>query len=206
MSESGQQSERPAPKSSPANHPWPLNVFIQEWPNVKAARVSFALCVLALTVLFGGGIYWFLDHLYSAEIRGKNAELAQKAETIRTISEERDKANRENEKLSKQYEGLRIYRAQDAPPIKMKSLILAQQIHGFTKDWKDTDPPNVQSDNVQKYLQRFGLRASIMRDDLDQNGQQSDAFDKVMYNFSGNYQDVRTIASEIEKLARNLPD
>ena len=173
---------------------------------MKAARVSFTLCVLALTVLFGGGIYWFVDHLYSAEIRGKNAELEQKAETIRTISEERDKANRENEKLSKQYEGLRIYRAQDAPPLKKKALILAQQIRDFTKDWKDTDPLNVQPDNVFKYQQRFGLRASIMRDDLDQNGQQSEAFDKVMYNFSGNYADVRTIASEIEKLARNLPD
>ena len=45
-----------------------------------------------------------------------------------------------------------------------------------------------------------------MRDDLDQNGQHSDAFDKVMYDFSINYADVRTIASEIEKLAENLPD
>jgi hypothetical protein len=45
-----------------------------------------------------------------------------------------------------------------------------------------------------------------MRDDLDQNGQQSDTFDKVMYNFSSNYSDVRTIATEIEKLAKNLTE
>ncbi len=91
-------------------------------------------------------------------------------------------------------------------PLKKTALILAQQIRDFIKNWKDTDPPDIRYPNIQKYLQRFGLRASIMRDDLDQNGQQSDEFDNVMYHFDDNYQQVRTIASEIERLANKLPD
>ena len=42
--------------------------------------------------------------------------------------------------------------------------------------------------------------------DLDQSGQQSDPLDKVMYNFSFSYENVRTIADEMEKLANNLPE
>lgn len=206
MSRSRPQSEQSAPKLSQAEHPWPLSLVVKEWPNVKASLVSFTICVLALAVIIGMGLYWFLDHSYSAEIRGKNAALEQKEERIRTISEERDRANRENEKLSKQVEGLRIYRAQDAPPLKKKALILAEQIKAFTKDWKDTDPPNVQHENVRNYWNRFGLRASIARDELDQSGQQSEAFDKVMYDFDASYASVRTIASEIGRLAGNLPD
>jgi hypothetical protein len=54
---------------------------------------------------------------------------------------------------------------------------------------------------------KFGTRASLMRDDLDQNGQDSKDFDAVMFNFiPGNYKQVRTIAASIEKLANNLPD
>jgi DNA repair exonuclease SbcCD ATPase subunit len=139
-------------------------------------------------------------------IPGKDAELSQKNETIRTVSEERDRANRENGQLTKQVDQLRIYRGQDAPPLKRKALILAQQIQDFTKDWRDTDSPEVQNETVFKYLTRFGLRAQIIRDDLDQNGQLSEALDNVMYNFGYNYKDVRKIAEEIEKLAKKLPE
>jgi len=194
------------PKTSTAQHPWPLNVIVQELPIIKAAPISFAICVLASGVLSFLGIFWLVNQMYSAEVRGKNAELQQKAETIRTISEERDRANRDSEKLSKQVEGMRIYRAQDAPPLKKKAFILAEQIRDFTKSWKDTDPQNVQFDNVQKYQQRFGLRAAIMRDDLDQSGQHSDTFDKAMDNFTMKYGEVQTIATEIEKLASHLSD
>ena len=176
---------------------------IQEgWPAIKKAPWQFTGAVMAVCLLLWLAMHW----RYGALLDRKDAELAQKNETIRTISEERDKANRENDKLVKQIEGLRIYRGQDAPPLKRKARILSQQIREFTKDWRDTDPPNVQNDTVFGYLNRFGLRAQIIRDDLDQNGQHSDAFDKVMFNFGYNYRDVRTIADEIEKLANKLPD
>lgn len=165
---------------------------------MKKFVVHFAfLAVGALAVLF----------LYEKFIiPGKDANLAQKDETIRTVSEERDAANRENDKLRRDNEWLKNYRSKETMPLKQSALLLARQIHEYIKDWKDTDDPGKKESNIQKYLQRFGLRASIMRDDLDQNGQHSDAFDKVMYNFSFNYEDVRTIADQIEKLANNLPD
>jgi len=180
----------------------PLEQIEKGWPAVKQAPWHFLGAVVVLV-----SVGWVVISLhYAMVMQGKDAELGQKNETIRTISEERDKANRENEKLAKQIEQLRIYRGQDAPPLKQKALILAQQIREFTKDWKDTDSPDAQNETVHKYLNRFGLRAQIIRDDLDQSGQQSDTFDNVMYNFGYSYKDVRTIADEIEKLAKNLPD
>lgn len=96
--------------------------------------------------------------------------------------------------------------AQNSPSLKKRALTLAQQIQEFTVGWKDVDSENTKSDNVDKYLTRFGLRARIMRDDLEQSGQSSDVFNKAMYEFSSNYKDVHTIQSEIERLAKNLPD
>ena len=181
----------------PEGH-WIFAALKREWPALKKFFIHLAC--------FTAGAIFILFLYEKFLIPGKDS-------TIISLQQEKDKLNndlqredRENDKLVKQVDNLRIYRAQDAMPLKKKALILAQQIQNFTKDWKDTDSPNVQADNVQKYLQRFGLRASIMREDLDQNGQQSDALDKVMYNFSSNYQDVRAIASEVERLAKNLSE
>ena len=140
------------------------------------------------------------------QLNTKQIIIDGKQSQIDFISKRLEDTQRENEKLQKQVEDLRIYRAQDALPIKKKALILAKQIQDFTKNWKDSDPDDIKADNVNKYLNRFGLRAQIMRDDLDQNGQQSDSFDNVMYNFSHTYEQVKLIASEIEHLAKNLPD
>lgn len=164
----------------------------EAWKTVRKAPTPFITCTVIASGILCIGCYWFVDHLYAA--------------TLQTVKEERDRTNRENDKLAKQVEGLRIYRSNDQIPLKKKALILAEQIRDFTKNWKNTDPPEVQNQNVGKYLNRFGLRAQIMRDDLDQNGQTSERFDKVMFEFSGSYSDVRTIASEIERLAEKLPD
>jgi hypothetical protein len=138
------------------------------------------------------GCYWFVDHLYAA--------------TLQTVREQRDGVYKDNDRLSKQVEGLRIYRSNDSVPLKKKALLLAQQIRDFTRGWKDSDPPEVKGSNGEKYLNRFGLRASNIRDDLDQNGQQSDALDKVMFDFDRSYDEIHTIESEIQKLAEKLPD
>jgi hypothetical protein len=180
----------------------PLDRIEKGWPAIKQVPWHFFGAVAVLV-----GVGWLVISLhYSMVMQGKDAELGQKNETIRTISEERNKTDRDNEKLLKQISDLRIYRGQDAPPLKKKALILAQQIRDFTQDWKDTDTPGVKIENVYKYASRFGIRASLLRDDLDQNGQQSDTFDKVMYNFRGSYEDVRTIAAEVERLAKKLPE
>ena len=83
---------------------------------------------------------------------------------------------------------------------------LSRQIHEYIKDWKDSDSPQVQYQNVQNYLQRFGQRTSLMRDDLDRAGEDSSQFDGIMFHFQGSYKEVRLIADSIENLAEKLPD
>jgi hypothetical protein len=210
------KSTDPAAAKSPepaAELPWYIAQIKKEKSTMKGAPFSFVICVIICTTLLGIGIFTVDQWHYSgtiaekeATIEQKDANLGQKDETIRTISEERDSANRNNDKLARDNEWLRNYRSKETMPLKQNAIILARQIHEFIKDWKDTDDPVKKEINVQKYLQRFSLRASIMRDDLDQSGQHSDDFDKVMYNFSYSYGDVRTIADQIEKLANDLPD
>ena len=202
MAEISQSQSESATKIHPI-----VEFFHKEWRVVKSPSFWIAIGIIAI------GLFWLEERHYSgtiaekdATISRKDAELGQKDETIRTVSEERDSANRENDKLTRDNEWLRNYRSKETMPLKQNALILARQIHDFIKDWKDTDQSDTAYHNVQKYLQRFGLRASIMRDDLDQSGQHSDAFDNVMYNFDYSYKDVRTIADQIEKLANNLPD
>jgi hypothetical protein len=199
---------KPAPESAPPKEvalPWYIALFRRAKSTIIAAPVSFISCVLVCTGILGGGIYWLVDHLYSAEVRGKDAALIQKDSEIQNVVQERDANVRQNGKLSKEIEQLKIYRGADQLPLKKTALILASQIRDFTKDWKDTDDPGVRYHNVKKYWERFGFRPSIVRDDLDQNGQHSDDFDKAINNYDKDYKDVRIIASELERLANNLP-
>jgi len=168
--------------------------FRRELTTVKQAWVFFSLIVGA-----GIALAYGFDRAYI---------IAGQEVTIKRLKEEMNFISRDSDKLAKEVDQLRIYRSRDMMPLKKTALILAQQIREFTRNWKDTDPPNLRYPNIQRYLQRFGLRASIMRDDLDQNGQQSDDLDKVMNNFyrECDYQEVRTIAFQIETLANKLPD
>jgi hypothetical protein len=109
----------------------------EAWKTVRTAPIPFVVCTLIASAVTCTACYWFVDHLYAA--------------TLLTVREERDKANRDNEKLSKQVEALRIYRANDNIPLKKRALILAQQIRDFTKNWKDDDPPEVQERNARNY-------------------------------------------------------
>ena len=83
---------------------------------------------------------------------------------------------------------------------------MSHDIQEFIKEWKDSDPQSVKDDNVEQYLGHFAIRAQNMRDDLEQNGIQSGDFNKVMFNFSRSYDDVRIIASELNKLCSQMPD
>src|SRR5438067_8727206 len=103
-------------------------IWHKEWPVVRGAPVSFVICSLLCSAVAASATYWFVDHLYGGTINQKDA-------TLRMIEEERDRSNRENEKLLKQIEALRIYRGNDQLPLKKKVVILAKQIRDFTKDW-----------------------------------------------------------------------
>jgi hypothetical protein len=169
------------------------------WLNLKAAWKAVA-SIAVICFVAGFLVAWNLV------VASKNAAI----ETLQISNSDKqsriDDLLKDAEKSSHQIAELRTYRGQDVLPLKKKALILAQQIREYIAGWKDTDDDNTKSQNVQNYLQRFGLRAQIMRDDLDQSGQQSKAFDKAMYDFQSNYQDVRTISAEVEKLGKNLPD
>ncbi len=195
-----------AKDSAPAELPWYIAWIRKERATVTGAPFSFVSCVLICTVLASVSIFTIEQWHYSGTITANDATIVQKDAAIATITAEKDALKDANERLDRVNQELRTYRGKDAPPLKQNALILARQIKEFIKDWKDTDPVEKVYPNVQKYIQRFGLRTSIMRDDLDQNGQHADSFDKVMYDFEYKYSDVRTIADEIEKLAQNLPD
>ena len=196
----------PANDAAPAELPWYIAWIRKEKATVTGAPFSFVSCVLICTVLASVSIFTINQWHYSGTITAKDATIVQKDAAIATITAEKDSFKDANERLDRVNQQLRTYRGKDALPLKQNAIILARQIKDFIKDWKDSDPEEKAVPNVQKYIQRFGLRASIMRDDLDQNGQHSDDFDRVMYNFEYKYSDVRTIAAEIEKLAQNLPD
>lgn len=186
----GRTKEQAPDITEPKKFAW--HQISTNWHHLRAASLAVA-SIVVIAFVSGFLLAW-------------NMVVASKDATIETLKTAKEIEDKENEKLRGQVVDLRAYRAQDAMPLKKKALILVQQIREFMAGWKDTDAGNVQSDNVQKYLNRFGLRAQIMRDDLDQNGQHSDVFDKVIYDFSANYHDVRTIATEIERLGKNLPD
>lgn len=162
------------------------------WHHIKAALLP----VLILVILSFG-----LGFLLAYQL-----VLASKDSTIENLRTANELLYKENEKLSRQVSELRIYRTDSRLGLKQKALILSQQIREFIAPWKDSDSPDTVNANVWKYLKRFGLRASIIRDDLDQTGQHSDAFDRVIDDFQSSYADVRTIAEEIERLAQKLPD
>ncbi|MGA3284729.1 MAG: hypothetical protein ABSD57_09765 [Verrucomicrobiota bacterium] len=197
------ESFTPQPPKPPENatkiHPV-VEFLWKEWRVIKNPSFYIAVGIIAI------GLFWLEERHYGGTIVEKDATIVQNEATIRNVSEQRDSANRENDKLARDNEWLRNYRSKETMPLKQNALILARQIHDYIKDWKDTDSPDQKYQHVQKYLQRFGLRASIMRDDLDQSGQHSDDFDKVMYDFQMTYPEVRIIADEIEKLANKLPD
>src|SRR6266436_3373799 len=90
-------------------------------------------------------------------------------------------------------------------PIKQQTLRLAAQIREFIRDWKDSDDEAVQRQNVDKYITRFGHTALAVRDSLDQHGVRSPELDKLMFEFSYNYKDVRAIPVELERLANSAP-
>ena len=84
------------------------------------------------------------------------------------------------------------------PPIKQQTLRLAVQIREFIRDWNDSDDETVQRENVDKYMTRFGHAALAMRDGLDQHGVRSPELDKLMFEFSNSYKDVRAIPAELK--------
>jgi hypothetical protein len=79
--------------------PWYIAWVRKEKATMRGAPFSFVSCVIICTVLLGIGLFWLEERHYAGIIAEKDATIVQKDETARTISEERDKSNRENERL-----------------------------------------------------------------------------------------------------------
>ncbi|HEV7923765.1 MAG TPA: hypothetical protein VGR14_00305 [Verrucomicrobiae bacterium] len=173
-----------------------------EWRVLKTASFYIAVAIT------GVGVFWLAERHYGATIAEKEATVTAKDATITTLTVQLSGADRENEKLTKRVENLSIYHGKDAPPLKANALILAGQIHKFIKDWKGTEQEEPQF--ISKYMLRFGERAVVVRNDLDQNNEQSDLLDQTMddwsYHGKSGVGPAKIIADEIEKLANHLPD
>jgi len=162
------------------------------------AKIAF-FGLAAVGIMVGWRVCSFYDGKV-ADLKEAGVQSYAKSQSgiLAQITEERDRLRVEKSDLSKEVGDLKIYHGKDAPPLRKRALILAQQIHDFIKDKKDLD--------YGQYMGRFSSRVVHMRDDLDQNGQDSEALDKEMTSFRGTIEDVRIIADEIEKLADKLSD
>jgi F0F1-type ATP synthase membrane subunit b/b' len=217
-------AEPELPKILPANTPeaapnftepikWLSYHLSKDWRMMAKAPIAF-LAVLIFSIIIAWLFTWqVVVPEKNEQLNTRQEIINQKQSDIDSLSKQLELASEENAKLDRQNEQIRALRGKDAPPLKQEAFILAQQIHDYIKNWKDSDPQQIQYINIRNYLNRFGLRASLMRDDLDQNGQDLPDFDKLMYNFDdavynhpNPYDAVRTIADSIEKLANNLPD
>ena len=184
--------EQPAKDAAEHCHEglWGLNIFTKEWPQVKAAWASFAVCMLVTAVFVFGGAYWLVDRFHVAEIRGKDA-------TIVTLSAERDAYKRQLEEA-----GISSF------SLKKRAIILADQIADFARRWPTNGSP---VDPFWEFEGRFEARILKIRDELDEHGQQSQEFDqesRLPNRSPGNFKpDVAIrLASHIRRLANNLRD
>ena len=83
---------------------------------MKESPISFTLCVLIITALLGVGIYWLEERHFNGTISQMDATIRAKDATIATLNTQLSGANRDNDKLTKQNDDLKIYRGKDAPP------------------------------------------------------------------------------------------
>lgn len=167
---------------------------------MKGAPISFIICVVVLTGLLGIGIYWLVDHLYSAEIQGKEATIQAKEATIQVLQTRVAILN-----------GTTPATPNAEIQVKSEALILSQQIIDFAKAYKPGAEPYFRGD----YDHRFQLRVDNMRNSLDQLGQDSTNLD-IMLGYRtvqgvpwvtsdemfSNF--VINVAEEIQGLANNL--
>jgi len=178
---------------------------------MKESPISFTLCVLIIAALLSIGIYWLEERHYDGIIKEMDATIKAKEATIATLNSQLSGANRDNDKLIKENEDIKVYRGKDAPPLKKNAVILAAQMHEFLHKWKrNPQDPNSEWQYVNRFDERFWPRIKLVRDDLDQNNEQSDVLDNIMHDWvfyaKKGYDQSKTMADEIERLANKLPD
>jgi hypothetical protein len=186
--------------------PWWLALLRREGSTVKNAPLS----VLLFCVVIGIGIYWFLNSLYTSEIRSKTATIEQLQNL--NAAEIRGK-NSIIELLQSRIQilnGTVPSLPNASTQVKSEALILSSQMLDFANSYSRGLEPYFQMD----YNRRFIFRVDKMRNALDQLGQDSSNLDLFLgYRttqgtpFMPNGIDsnvVFQVAKEIETLANNL--
>lgn len=190
---------------------------------IKKAPFAFVSCVLIIGVVIFFGVGAIEEWHYAgtiseneATITAKEADLGQKDETIRTISEERDAANRENEKLRNENAEYQASRDEKEFPLKKRAQILANQINRYADEIFDTlkssSGYNQWEQKSEEWQDRFVPRIEVMLKQMDELDQHSDLFEtnNISYVFNTQPQNapnqLKAMAAELNKLADGLPD
>jgi hypothetical protein len=174
---------------------------------IKDGPAMFRMTPIGSTALLVGSLFvaWaFTWHIAVPEL---NLQLATKQGQIEQLKDQRDRAESQLRDKTKEINDLKIYRGKDTPPLKKNTLIMVSQIRELIKKWHG--PKEAEYQFAEKYRERFGQRVNFIRDDLDQNGEQSDLLDQTLrdWTYYGNegIAQMTIIADEIEKLANKLP-
>jgi len=180
---------------------------------LRRSPLSFVVSVLLVTSVFGGCIYWFVDHLYASALRGQLAQIQAQEATIKDISEERDHANRDNEKLRRDVAAFQAVHDDKSFPLKKRALILSSQLKEYAArliDATNKNDPVKRNEINNEWENRFQHRVNLVLSQLDEYGQHSEKLESSV-NYVGIYSPqaaelISLYSSEIARMANNLAD
>lgn len=89
-------SSQPIAIPPPETPKSPFHWWHLEWNKIKPVWPSFLICLVISTAFASAGVYWLVDRLYSAELRGKEATI----QNLQNAKAELDDAQREVKKLT----------------------------------------------------------------------------------------------------------
>jgi hypothetical protein len=184
--------------------------FKKEGAIVKDSPILFTISVLIATAILGAGIFTYEQHYYYAGIlTEKDGTIVQKDATITTISEERDAANRENDRLHNDVAAYQAANAAKSSPLKDRAKILAQQLLDFSELTRTNSAGsnwNLQNQYRQEWNGRFDPRLDSILNELDVRGQYSQFIPAGNDYQLPNPDQLKTISSEINRMADALQE
>lgn len=199
MEERKNDAPKRQPKQSRAKSEPPQGwfaVFLKEWPIVKKAKWSFAVCVLIATCVAAVAVYWVVDRVYSAEIKGKDA-------TIQTLSLRPESLPIQQQEIIDLRAQIAFLRANEWPPLSSDLIQrIARAIHGervksFTVYWQ----PGINAARFYASLQELANAEGIV---VSSGGGNADLNQIVISSFTGpeGRQTAATAIVEILKEAK----
>jgi len=177
-----------------------LHHIAKNWHHLKAVPMAFgAVAVLA----FAAG--WLLA--WQIVVTSKNATIETLQTSVTDKTGRIDELQKENERLSGQNKELRSAVADNAMPLKKRTLILATQLAEFVKRWSTN---KTDAASYEEYDSRFSGRIGKAIQDFDEAGHHSDTLNKA-YQLSFKMippplDQIETVSQELQRLAKQLSD